>query len=167
MPVSSEYLEYILDQLSCIGGVDHKRMFGGIGLYFDGLFFGLLDDDEVYFKVDDSTRVVYESEGARGFDPYKDGRASLSYYSVPVRVLEDADTLRQWAIESVRVARNKSKPEKTRKATAKKPSATENKISTHSKKTRSSVATKRQAAGNQRSATHSRKLNSSKPKKSS
>ncbi len=42
MPVSEEYLDYVVDQLGCIGEVAAKRMFGGVGLYHDGLFFGLI-----------------------------------------------------------------------------------------------------------------------------
>ncbi|HLG15680.1 MAG TPA: TfoX/Sxy family protein [Blastocatellia bacterium] len=105
MPVSNEYLQYVLDQLSCIGMVDHKRMFGGVGFYFDGSFFGLIDDDVLYFKVDDATRGRYERAGATGFDPYKDGRPSIGYFSVPVDVLEDRDELRVWAMEAIDVAR--------------------------------------------------------------
>jgi DNA transformation protein len=108
MPVSSQYLEYVLDQLSCIGPVVHKRMFGGIGFYFDGLFFGLIDDDVTYLKVDDQTRARYQKAGAVGFDPYKDGRPSVGYFSLPVTVLEDQDELRTWAREAVEAARRKS-----------------------------------------------------------
>src|SRR6185503_7562850 len=73
MPVSKEYVEYVLDQLSCLGPIAHKRMFGGVGLYFDGLFFGLIDDDIVYFKVDDITRRRYEAARTKPFQPGGEG----------------------------------------------------------------------------------------------
>jgi DNA transformation protein len=107
MPVSSQYLEYILDQLGCVGSVVHKRMFGGIGLYFDDLFFGLIDDDVLYFKVDDQTRTKYEAARAKAFQPYGEGSYSVSYYAVPASVLEDQDQLRLWCNEAVGVARRK------------------------------------------------------------
>lgn len=119
MPVSKGYVEYVLDQLESFGPVVSKRMFGGIGLYNDTLFFGLIDNDILYFRVDDLTRPGYLKSKSKGFDPYGDGKASLSYYSVPATVLEDADQLKIWAAASVEAAR--------RKAAAKRPRAPRNK----------------------------------------
>jgi DNA transformation protein and related proteins len=115
MAVSREYLEYVLDQLRCIGEVEWKRMFGGIGLYNDELFFGLIDDDVLYFKVDDQTRAGYLTAGAKPFDPYKDGNTSGGYYSVTAAVLEDVDELKRWAKDAVDAARRKAATKKPRK----------------------------------------------------
>lgn len=115
MPVSSGYLEYVLDQLSSMGTVTHKRMFGGIGLYFDGLFFGLIDDDVLYFKVDDSTRPKYEAAGAKPFNPYEEPLTKPGgYYSVLTDVLEDQDQLKAAGKEAVEVARRKAASKKPR-----------------------------------------------------
>ncbi|MHC4112773.1 MAG: TfoX/Sxy family protein [Planctomycetota bacterium] len=73
MPVSDEYLTYVIDQLECVGPVQARRMFGGAGLYFDGLFFALVADDVLYFKVDDSNRPDYESAGMGAFRPFDRG----------------------------------------------------------------------------------------------
>lgn len=56
MAVSNDYLEYIVDQLLAWGEVTVRKMFGGAGLYRDGKMFGLVADDVVYLKVDDSNR---------------------------------------------------------------------------------------------------------------
>ncbi len=83
-------------------------MFGGVGLYVGDLFFGLLADDVLYLKADDSTRGSLEAAGARPFQPYPDRQrrgGTTQYYSVPVAVLEDSDTLTAWAIRSVAIAR--------------------------------------------------------------
>ena len=113
MPVSKEYVDYVLDQLSCLGPIAHKRMFGGVGIYFDGLFFALIDDDILYFKVDDNTRTRYVAARTKPFQPPGEG-PSKGYYSLPVNVLEDLDELKAWAKEAVEAAR--------RKASSKKPS---------------------------------------------
>jgi hypothetical protein len=60
MPVSPSYRAYVLEQLSGLGLVAPRSMFGGLGLYHDGLFFGLVDDDTLYLKVDKTTRPDYE-----------------------------------------------------------------------------------------------------------
>lgn len=121
MSVSAEYLEYVLDQLSSVGSVEHKRMFGGIGIYFDGLFFALIDDDILYFKVDDLTRQRYEDAGSKGFDPFKNGQPSRNYFTVPVSVLEDLDELRGWTRDAIGVAgRALAKKQPATKASKKK-----------------------------------------------
>jgi DNA transformation protein and related proteins len=106
MPVSKNFLGFVLDQLSGLGAVRSRRMFGGIGLYCDELFFGLIDDDIVYFKVDDSNRADYTSRGCEAFRPLADDptAVSMSYFRVPEDVLEDGDALHEWAQKSVRIA---------------------------------------------------------------
>lgn len=108
MAVSANYLSYVLDQLSGLGGLQSRRMFGGIGLYCDDRFFALIDDDVLYFKVDDSNRADYVSRGCEAFKPFE-GVVSMNYYRVPEDVLEDSDEARVWARKSVAVAAAKKK----------------------------------------------------------
>ena len=115
MPVSEEYLDYAADQLGCLGPIVSKRMFGGVGLYFDGLFFGLIADDVLYFKVDDENRRAYEAAGSKPFQPYGDDSYSMSYYEVPVEVLEDVDQLKAWARGAVVAAERKASSGRRRK----------------------------------------------------
>lgn len=112
MPVSDEYIEFVLDQLRAVGDVLPKRMFGGVGLYHDTLFFGLIASDELYLKVDDVNRTDYERVGSNPFQPYGDGAYSMSYYAVPADVLEDADTLCRWAGEAIEAARRQGTSKK-------------------------------------------------------
>jgi DNA transformation protein and related proteins len=106
MAVSANFLSYVIDQLTGLGAVRTRRMFGGIGLYCDDLFFGLIDDDVVYFKVDDSNRADYTSRGSKAFRPVADdpSAVSMSYFNVPEDVLEDSDEVRRWARKSVSIA---------------------------------------------------------------
>jgi len=115
MPVSEEYLDYVIDQLACIGQVTAKRMFGGAGLYYDGLFFGLIAGDALYFKVDDQNRPTYEAARSMPFQPYGEESYSMGYFEVPVDVLEDVDELRVWARGAVAAAERKASSTKKRK----------------------------------------------------
>src|SRR5262249_26338045 len=115
MPVSEEYLEYVVDQLGCLGPITAKRMFGGVGLYFDAFFFGLVAGDVLYFKVDDENRKQYEAAGAKPFQPYGDESYSMGYYEVPVNVLEDTDQLRLWARGALAAAERKAAAGRKRK----------------------------------------------------
>lgn len=107
MAVSSEYMEFIADQLERLGPVKMRRMFGGMGLYIDDMMFGVIFGEELYFKVDDSNRGDYEAEE---MDPFtyemSSGKTgSISYYQVPERLYDDADELIDWARKSVEVMR--------------------------------------------------------------
>lgn len=108
MPVSAEYRDWIVEQLRFDGPVTHRAMFGGVGLYSDGLFFGLIDDDVLYFKVDDVNRPDFESAGAGPFRPYGDER-TMQYYEIPADVLEDRPTLAAWMAKAVDAARRAKK----------------------------------------------------------
>jgi DNA transformation protein and related proteins len=113
MSVSRDYLEYVVDQLASFAVVA-RRMFGGVGLYSQELFFGLIDDDTLYLKVDDTNRDDYTSRGCEPFRPFADV-ASMSYFRVPPDVLEDADELAAWARKSLHVAAAAAaKPRRTR-----------------------------------------------------
>ena len=108
MPVSPSYRAYVLEQLSGLGTVAARAMFGGLGLYHDGLFFGLVDDDTLYFKVDDTTRPAYEAAGSGPFRPTADDGPSMGYYEVPGEVLESREALARGAQRAIEVARRKA-----------------------------------------------------------
>ena len=102
MPMSAGYASYVLEQLTGLGQVTSRRMFGAVGLYQGGLFFGLVSGDTLYFKVGDRNRADYEERGMRRFRPYRDRpELSMTYYEVPADVLEDAEELIVWARRSV------------------------------------------------------------------
>jgi DNA transformation protein len=123
MAVSSDYLQYVLEQLSGLARVSSRRMFGGIGLYCDGVFFGLIDSDTLFFKVDDSNRGDYVARNMAAFRPVADKPdLSMSYFEVPADALEDRDELASWASKSVAVAVASAKPRKKR-STGTKPAA--------------------------------------------
>ena len=123
MTTSADFLAYVLDQLAGLGGVSSRRMFGGVGLYRDESFFGLIADDVLYLRVDDSNRPDYTARGAAQFRPYADRpHLSMRYYEAPADVLEDAGELVSWARRSVEVAM-KAPPASGGKAPARKTAA--------------------------------------------
>ena len=105
MAVSDDFRDFVLEQLGPAGRVTSRRMFGGVGLYLDGLFFALIDDDTLYFKTDDGTRARYEKAGSKPFCPFPDRpEQPMGYWQVPAEVLEDAEKLSEWAREAMGVA---------------------------------------------------------------
>jgi DNA transformation protein len=120
MSVSDNYRTYVVDQLGALPALSTRRMFGGLGLYSGEWFFALIDDDVLFFKVDDANRNDYTSRGMKAFMPFP-GQPSLGYFLVPEDVIEEAEELTRWARRSVEVAqraglkkpRKKAKPRKT------------------------------------------------------
>ena len=109
MPISDEFLEYVLDLLSSWGGVTARKMFGGAGLYRDGKMFGLIADDVVYLKVDDTNRAEFEAAGCGPFKPYPDQATTMSYYEAPPDVLEMPDLLIEWSERSLAIQLKKNR----------------------------------------------------------
>ena len=93
-------------------------MFGGLGIWSGSYFFALIDDDILYFKVDDTNRPEFEARGMKPFCPYGDPKMSMNYYCVPGEVFDDADMLREWALRAVGIAKSKParKPRRKKKA---------------------------------------------------
>jgi DNA transformation protein len=102
---STESFEtFVLDQLAAVADVLPRKMFGGVGLYSNGVFFGIIANDVLYLRVDDDTKGRYVSAGSKPFRPYTDRPGTMRYYAVPVEVLESAPELTRWAKEAVAVA---------------------------------------------------------------
>jgi DNA transformation protein and related proteins len=116
--VTPEFRDFVLDQLAGVRELRAKRMFGGLGLYSGERFFGIVAADELFFKVDDGNRGAYEAAGSDAFRPLADqSRAvSMSYWRVPIEVLEDSGELATWALAAIRAAENAaSKPKRKAK----------------------------------------------------
>jgi DNA transformation protein len=95
---------FVLDQLAAVEDVLPRKMFGGVGLYSNGVFFGIIANDVLYLKVDDKSKGRYLSAGSKPFKPYSDRPGTMRYYAVPIDVLESAPELTRWAREAVAAA---------------------------------------------------------------
>ena len=109
MARTSEYLNEVLGRLAPLD-VRGRSMFGGFGVYIDDVMIGLIADDVIYFKTDDSNRNDYEALGSEPF-MYTGKRGqpiAMSYHQVPDDVFEEPDEFIAWAEKALVVAkRNK------------------------------------------------------------
>jgi DNA transformation protein and related proteins len=89
---------FVLDQLSPLGEVEARPMFGGAGFYLEGAFFGILYKERLYFRVSADTIKDYTSRKMKPFEPFE-GKLGQSrgYYEVPLEIVESADDLAKWA----------------------------------------------------------------------
>lgn len=106
MSVSPSFRAFALEQLGRnIQRLRARNMFGGVGIYAGELFFALIADDTLYFKVDDTTRGDFEARGLGPFRPYGEDGETMRYYRVAEDLLEDPEELRVWAERAIDVAR--------------------------------------------------------------
>jgi DNA transformation protein len=104
LSVSPAFRSFVLDQLEELGDVTPRSMFGGVGLYHRGIFFGIIARDRLYLRVGDANRADYVRAKAEPFKPYPDRGGTMKYYAVPVDILESALDLAAWARKAIAVA---------------------------------------------------------------
>ena len=108
MAVSDAYLAYVLEQLGGVKAVTHRRMFGGIGLYAGEHFFGVIDNNTLFFKVDAASVGDYTRAKMKPFQPDPKGKPMMGYYQVPPSVLEDDQALVSWAHRAAQIQSTKN-----------------------------------------------------------
>jgi DNA transformation protein len=116
MAVSPDFHAYVMEQLEPVRA-SSRKMFGGVGLYCDDIFFGLIDDDVFYLKSDEQTREDFLSRGSVKWSPPGMGE-TFGYLSVPDEILEQPDELAVWVRKACDVAlRKKAEPKKKKSKT--------------------------------------------------
>jgi DNA transformation protein len=103
MATSQSYREFVLEQLGRLTPVTGKSMFGGVGIYAQGLFFALIAEDRLYFKVNDATPPDFERRGMEPFRPFGEDSA-MGYYEIPADVVENVNQLETWMKKAIDVA---------------------------------------------------------------
>ena len=98
---------HIAELFAVFGAVTVRRMFGGAGIFADGMMFALVDDGVIYLKADKDTIPAFEREGLGPFTyATKTGTRSLtSYWRIPERLYDDPDELAHWAAQALESAR--------------------------------------------------------------
>ena len=125
MAPPSEFCRYVMELLEASdldpagNGLELRSMFGGYGIFFDGLMFALIARDTLFIKVDDENRSAFEAEGMGPFTyARKDRDGALSYYETPDEALEAPDGLEPWAAQGIAAARRAAAKKKKKKKRA-------------------------------------------------
>jgi DNA transformation protein len=80
------------------GVVTVRRMFGGSGVYSDGLCFAIALGGEVYIKADAETKAAFETAGSLPFVYLAQGKpTTVSYWRLVAEAYDDTDALKRWA----------------------------------------------------------------------
>lgn len=118
MAASTGFIELLKDGMRGLGPVSVRRMFGGAGIFADGVMFALVADDTLYLKADDETKGTFEAEGLAPFGyAGRNKRIDLPYWRAPERLLDDPDEMTAWARAALGVARRAAAAKPKRKTT--------------------------------------------------
>ena len=92
------FVQKVLTLLTPHGDIRARAMFGGHGLYLDGMMFALIADDRLFFKTDAETRPRFARTGSKPFSYQRAGREAviMSYYEAPPRTMNSARAIMPW-----------------------------------------------------------------------
>jgi DNA transformation protein len=107
MVASANFAEFLIEQLTPLGRVTMRRMFGKTGVFCNGLMFAMVTDDTLYVRVDNHNRTVFkEADSVAPLSYEKSGTTiDLSFWRVPDRLLDEPEELITWARAALAAAR--------------------------------------------------------------
>ena len=114
MPVTPERVEQFLQRLSEVRPITSRKMFGGIGIYCDGIFFAVIDNDRLYFKSDAESDPMYEAHGAAQWVIEGDPLAPMPYREIPPSIYASPE-FEAWIDAAVAVATKKKSAAKPKR----------------------------------------------------
>lgn len=119
--MSDPFHGFVVELLEGLGAVSVRKMFGGAGIYADGLMFGLIANETLYLKTDDALKAELAEEGSATLiweprsGPRKGERVDMGYWRLPESALDDPDLACAWARKALAVARAKAAAKTSKK----------------------------------------------------
>ncbi len=112
-----EFHDYVMgDVFAGLTGITSRQMFGGYGIYKNGVFFALIAEGELYFKDDAGNRKYFEELGSSPFVYENNGKPlTMSYWKLPEEIMENRHEIPMWVERSVAAAGRSKRPKKARK----------------------------------------------------
>lgn len=117
MSRTSEFVDFLLERMTESGydplTIQARAMFGGFGIYHEGIMFALVADDELYLKTGDNNAGDFEAASLPRFRYQRQGKEfEMSYSAAPVEIYDDAVMMKTWldgAIDAARSADNRKR----------------------------------------------------------
>jgi len=117
MVASSDFAEFLSEQLAPLGRITVRRMFGKSGVFCGGVMLGMVTENTLYFRVDEQNQTTFaEARSAPPLNYRKKGETiDLAFWRVPDRLMDEPDELVDWARAALAAARRvaaKRKPKR-------------------------------------------------------
>ena len=127
MPNDDSFFAEVIDRFSLVDSVTSRKMFGGHGIFHNGLMIALIADNELYLKGDKQSEHWFKEANLPAFSYQKaDGKVfSMSYYLASESFFEEEDDTRLWTSRAIDAAlRAPRKPKIPKKPRVKKSAKT-------------------------------------------
>ena len=116
MKKQSVFIEFLNETFEEFGLIDARKMFGGYGIYHDGVMFGLVEKEVLYLKADETTQKHFESRGLPPFQYDRAGRTvRMSYFKAPEEIYDDREKAAIWARSAYEAAVRQGSSKKKKK----------------------------------------------------
>lgn len=105
--------EALRDLFAGLGYVSIRRMFGGKGIYHDGLIIALIVGGELLLKADAESAPEFEKAGSTQWvyeGAMRKGKVAMPYWSVPDSAIDDPDEMAVWARKAYEASLRAPKP---------------------------------------------------------
>lgn len=105
MRVKSSLATYVTEQLSFLGRISNRSIFGGVGIFIDERLLGIVINDQLYLHTNESNLSEFVSRGMEQFKPYPNAfNLTTDHHRVPVEIIEEPELLKQWGERALRAA---------------------------------------------------------------
>ena len=112
MSKDNSFHQYVMEEVFAdFDDISSRAMFGGWGIYKDGLFFALIAEGVLYFKVDESNQKDFEKMSSKPFiyTGHKGKKVTMSYWELPADIMEDKIQLKGCIEKSLDAAKRSKK----------------------------------------------------------
>ncbi|TPJ42619.1 TfoX/Sxy family protein [Mesorhizobium sp. B2-5-13] len=104
--------ERIAELFEGLGQVSIRKLFGGKGIYFDGVIVAIVLRGELLLKADEQSAPDFEAAGCRQWTYIgtRHGKlVAMPYWSIPDSAFDDPDEMTVWARRAYEAGRRAGK----------------------------------------------------------
>jgi len=104
--------ERIAELFAGLGPVSIRRLFGGKGIYFDGVIVAIVLRGELLLKADEQSAPDFEAAGCKQWTYIgkRHGKlVAMPYWSIPDSAFDDPDEMTVWARRAYEAGRRVGK----------------------------------------------------------
>lgn len=106
MTQSNAFLHDCIEAISRVAPVTYRRIFHGFGIYYQGVQFALVINDQLYFRSDEFSRGLFLAKKMLAFMPSRIEALESHFFQLPHEVLNHPAELRHWMRIAVEAAQN-------------------------------------------------------------
>lgn len=101
----TEFTDYLHELFADFGPIRTRKMFGGYGVFYEGVMFALVANDTLYLKANADTAPAFKALGLPQFEYARNNKpVKMAYYMAPAETLEDPQEMADWARLAYKVA---------------------------------------------------------------